>query len=251
MNLNQFIITIYFWFWIAVGNLVAFVVIIFGILFGKSQEWARKMVRVLVAEFATDMMKLAGFWTVEFQDNRTEANMNRTPVIVVSNHRSLIDTAFTVMLPYDIIYTWKKKWSYVPIFGWMCLLSGHITIDPKSTLSKRNAVRQSENYIRQKKNILFYAEGTRNKNPNITLMPFKTGAFRVAKSTGTPILPITLINTRQGCRDGICDRANIKIIIDDPIEIENISDGIIDVRLKMSEHLRRYDKNYEKLMNGR
>jgi 1-acyl-sn-glycerol-3-phosphate acyltransferase len=43
--------------------------------------------------------------------------------------------------------------------------------------------------------VLFFAEGTRSRDGS--LRPFKKGAFRVATSQHLPILPVTIIGTRD------------------------------------------------------
>lgn len=221
------IVTIYYWFWVVVGNILGLAIIVPGRLLGASERWARRMITLLIAELPVGMMRITGFWKVEYIDNRT-SNI-RGPYIIVSNHISLVDTAFTAMLPLDIIYTWKKKWSYTPGFGWLCLMAGHITIDPKSDESKRNAIIQSEKHIKSGNNVLFYPEGTRNKDPK-SLLPFKTGAFRVAKAGNVKIIPVTLVGTYDGCKQGICDYATIKVIIDNPVAISDVSEGVNLVR---------------------
>ena len=44
--------------------------------------------------------------------------------------------------------------------------------------------------------VLIFPEGTRNKSGN-ALSDFKAGAFKLAALTGTPILPIVILNTRD------------------------------------------------------
>lgn len=234
-KIRKAVVTVYFWFWVVVGNILAMIIIIPGKLFGKSDRWARRLITLLIARLPNTMMKIIGFWKVEYQDNRKIKNNG--PYIIVSNHISIVDTLFTAMLPFDIIYTWKKKWSYMPGFGWLCLLAGHITIDSSSDESKRNVITLSEKRIKDGNNILFYPEGTRGKDPK-SLLTFKTGAFRVAKSTDKEIVSITLIGTYDGCKRGICDYATIKIIIDEPITITDVSEGVNSVREIMLTNLK-------------
>ena len=51
---------------------------------------------------------------------------------------------------------------------------------------------------------------------------FKTGAYRIARTTNLPILPLTLKNTEKGMRFGaIVGFADMEIIIDEPFYVEN------------------------------
>ena len=234
-------VSVYFWLWIIVGNIIALAIIIPGWSLGASKGWSRYMIRLWTAELPTTIMTLTGLWTIEYIDRRNNNNNNttdETAYVIVSNHLSVVDTAFTAMLPFDIIYTWKKKWSHVPIFGWICILAGHITIDPSDPVSRREAITKSEKSLTNGSSVLFYPEGTRGSDPR-GLLPFKTGAFRVAKAANVNILPITLVGTELVCNGWICDIGSVKIFIDKPITAdENINKTVEEVRQIMIHSLR-------------
>lgn len=229
MLINKTLITIYFWVWVVIGVTIGTIVIIPAWLLGASKKWCRRYIEIILAGIPYHMMKIAGFWNVEWIDNRINTDDTQTTCVVVSNHLSASDTIFTALLPFDKIYTWNKVWSKVPFFGWLCLMAGHITVDSKSQVSKRAVVETSIKHLRDGKNILFYAEGKRSSTPK-SVLPFKTGAFRVAKEVGVPILPITLIGTYDACNRGICDYADLKIIIDEYIKSDEIDMTIDKVR---------------------
>ena len=45
--------------------------------------------------------------------------------------------------------------------------------------------------------ICIFPEGTRNKGEELSLLPFKEGAFKIATKTGCPIIPISMNNTAE------------------------------------------------------
>lgn len=246
ITIKTLVITAYYWSWVVIANIIGLAIIIPGLLLGESQKWARQMIVSIIAEITTGMMKLVGFWSVEYIDKRklnNSINMSGENYVIVSNHLSFIDTAFTAMLPFDILYTWNKKWAKIPGFGQLCLLAGHIAIDHTSDISKKEALEKSEKALLDGINVLFYPEGTRGKDQT-KLLPFKTGAFRVAQKSNVKILPITLIGTREACNGGICDTADIKIVIDDPIkvgtEINDIDMAVNTVRNIMLNNIEYY-----------
>ena len=238
------IITVYFWFWIVVGIIITMITNTVLFLFNSPKHYQRKCIEIFMAQFPTYMMELAGFWEIKYIDltkNKTNPNTN---YVIVSNHTSLIDTIFTAQLPYTKVFTWNKKWAYTPGFGWLCYLAGHIAIDKNSTISKQNAIIESINNLNNNTSIIFYPEGTRNKNPDKNqLLPFKTGAFRVAQQANKEILPITLIGTHKACNGFICDYAKIEIIIDMPMTIENIDTTIDNVRYIMKFNMNKVNMN--------
>jgi 1-acyl-sn-glycerol-3-phosphate acyltransferase len=230
--IKRLCITLYFWLLIVITNIIAGSILLIEILLQLNiynQNHVRYIIENIIAKNCINLMVFANLWSVEYIDNRTDKININEKYIIVCNHLSIIDTIFTSQLPFDKIYTWKKKWAYTPIFGQLCLLGGHITIDTNDILSRQNAIQQSIKCLESELSVLFYPEGTRNKIPN-TLMPFKTGAFRVAKETSVKILPVTIMGTDQGCNGFICDVAKIKIIIDDPITVVDIDTAITEVR---------------------
>lgn len=237
--IRKTIITIYFWTIIAITNLIATIIIIPYWLVGGSQKEIRGIIEMVTAKFPTQIMRLSGIWSVEYIDRREEKKYYKGSYVIVSNHVSLIDTMFIAQLPFDKIFTWKKKWSYLPMFGQICLMAGHITIDPSCPTSKRNAITKSETYLGIGSSIIFYPEGTRSKCEG-KLLPFRTGAFRVAKSSHKKILPVTLVGTNKGCNGWVCDVASIKIIIDDPIIVSDTDISIQKVRAIMEENYQEY-----------
>lgn len=50
-------------------------------------------------------------------------------------------------------------------------------------------------YIKKGISICIFPEGTRNKGEELSLLPFKEGAFKVATKTGCAIVPISMNNT--------------------------------------------------------
>ena len=48
--------------------------------------------------------------------------------------------------------------------------------------------------VKQGRNYVIFAEGTRSKNGN-EILPFKGGSFKSAVNAGCPIIPVALINS--------------------------------------------------------
>ena len=242
---RKFIITIYFWLVVVMCNIVAIIIIIPSWLVGLPAKQIRYQIEFLIGKITSVLMESLGIWTITYIDNRKNNRVDdNQSYVIISNHKSLIDTIFTAQISYDKVYTWKKKWSYVPGFGQLCLLGNHITIDTSNPNSKKNAVDVSVEFLEEGTSVMFYPEGTRNNTSDI-LLPFKTGAFRVAAKSNKKILPVTLVGTKNACNGFVCDAADIKIIIDDPIEVgtgpnKSISDCIEKIRSVMRVNINNY-----------
>lgn len=54
---------------------------------------------------------------------------------------------------------------------------------------------QAIEYIKRGISICIFPEGTRNKGEELTILPFKDGAFKIATKTNCAIIPISMNNT--------------------------------------------------------
>ena len=66
--------------------------------------------------------------------------------------------------------------------------------NPKEGLK---TILQAIDYVKNGISICIFPEGTRNKGEELSLLPFKEGAFKIATKTGCPIVPISMNNTAE------------------------------------------------------
>lgn len=132
------------------------------------------------------------FVTVEGSEN---LDTGRT-YVVVSNHQSQYDIFLVYgWLNLDLKWVMKAEIRKIPGVGIGCEKAGHIFVDRGNPEQTRKAVSDALERVGDGVGILFFAEGSRSVNGK--LRPFKKGAFRLAASQGLPILPITLVGTRN------------------------------------------------------
>ena len=120
------------------------------------------------------------------------------PVLYVGNHRSYFDILLTYsrcrdltgfvakkeMLNYPFLRTWMKR------VYCLFLDRDNIREGLKTILT---AIDQVKNGI----SVFIFPEGTRNKGEELSLLPFKDGAFKIATKTGCAIVPISMNNTAE------------------------------------------------------
>jgi 1-acyl-sn-glycerol-3-phosphate acyltransferase len=116
--------------------------------------------------------------------------------VVVCNHQSQYDIFLVYgWLKLDLKWVLKAELRKVPGVGIGCEKAGHIFVDRSNPDQARQAVSDALASVGNGVGVLFFAEGTRS--PDGKLRPFKKGAFRVATSQNLPILPVTIIGTRN------------------------------------------------------
>lgn len=117
----------------------------------------------------------------------------RGPYVIVSNHQSLADilVLFRTYLPYK----WVSKSSVfkVPFLGWNMFLNRYVGLVRGDKKSIGRMVDACRAWLDRGVSVLIFPEGTRSPDGN--LLPFKVGAFRIAREAGVKVLPMVLDGT--------------------------------------------------------
>jgi 1-acyl-sn-glycerol-3-phosphate acyltransferase len=116
--------------------------------------------------------------------------------IVVANHISYMDTiAIFVAIPFYFRALGKKEISRIPLLGYL-YRQIVIMVDRDSDNSRARSMRMMQQSVTGEGSILIFPEGTFNET-GAPLKDFYNGAFRLALSTGTPILPLVFADMEQ------------------------------------------------------
>ncbi len=114
--------------------------------------------------------------------------------IVVANHISYLDTVVLFPgLPHYFRALGKKEFSRVPVMGFLYRQVA-IMVNRSSPESRSKSMRLMWRVLKHEGDILIFPEGTFNETGK-PLKDFYNGAFRLAISTQTPILPVIFPDT--------------------------------------------------------
>ena len=110
-------------------------------------------------------------------------------VLIVPNHQTFADPPLvTIPVRRPIYYmAWSKLFG-VPVFGRLIRMLRAFPVDIDR--SDGQAVREAVRLLRTGEALMIFPEGGRS--PDGTLQPFKIGAFRLAVTHKTPVLPVTI-----------------------------------------------------------
>jgi len=127
-----------------------------------------------------------------------EENIPDEPVLYIGNHRSLFDIVIAYSRCQRLTgYVSKKEIEKVPLLStWMKFLYC-LFLDRNNTKEGLKTILQAIDYIKQGISICIFPEGSRNKGEELTLLPFKEGAFKIATKTNCAIIPMSLNNTNS------------------------------------------------------
>jgi len=111
--------------------------------------------------------------------------------IYIPNHLSVFDIfALLAYLSVDFKFIFKEEIMRIPILGWAMRRAGYISISRSSPAKTRRSVKQAVHMVKNGTSLVVFAEGTRSEDGH--LQPLKKGAFQLALSSGSPIVPVAI-----------------------------------------------------------
>lgn len=120
----------------------------------------------------------------------------RQSYVVVANHQSHFDIlAIYGWLGIDFRWVMKMELRKVPVLGLACEKLGHVYIDRANPQRAQVSIDAAKQQLTEGTSIFFFPEGTRSLDGR--LLPFKKGAFKLAKELQLPILPVTLVGSHE------------------------------------------------------
>lgn len=148
----------------------------------------------------------------------------RRPYVAVANHESFGDIFLISYLPWEMKWVSKESIFKVPVMGWMMRMAGDIPVQRRRRESRARAMEAIKDRLEHRKvTVMLMPEGTRSRTGD--LLPFQTGAFRVAVETGCPILPIAVWGTRDAIPAGSMDfgRARAEARVLEPVPTDGLT----------------------------
>jgi 1-acyl-sn-glycerol-3-phosphate acyltransferase len=122
------------------------------------------------------------------------------PFVVVANHQSILDILLLSRMPREMKWVAKDELFRIPWVGWMLRMSGDIAIRRGDAESGGEALARARAYLERGMSVMIVPEGTRSRTG--ALLPFKSGAFRLALDAGVPVLPVAVHGTARGMPKG-------------------------------------------------
>ena len=113
------------------------------------------------------------------------------------NHTSMADVLIVnAAIRQGYVPMGKIEAKKIPLLGFV-FKQIMIFVDRSNPESRRQSLQEIMAIAKQGISVFMFAEGTRNKTGQVPLLPFKSGAFRVAIETQMPLSPLVIINARN------------------------------------------------------
>jgi 1-acyl-sn-glycerol-3-phosphate acyltransferase len=145
------------------------------------------------------------------------------PYIYVANHQCNYDVLIVAeALKPGTVIVGKKSLRWLPLVGQLYWLTGSLFIDRSSPRDSIQSLRKiSKSVVADNTSIWIFPEGTRNKGGD--MLPFKTGAFRIAKEMGVGIVPVTISPAVGDIAYNSLRSTEVSIFAHQPIEADVVA----------------------------
>ena len=220
--------------WITMA-LTSIIITPFFLLVWVSTFWwdRRTLASHMMATFwAWHYQSLVPFWKLRLE-GRKKIPWNR-PVVMVANHRSLIDILALHKLRRPFKWVSKAENFKLPFVGMVLSLNNHVKINRESLRSGAQFLSQAEDEIKKGSSILLFPEGTRSRTKE--MRPFKEGAFLLAKKRECGVIPIVHIGSEKTFDRGswvLKGKTTIHIRVLDEIPPEEVKKLDVKMLLKI------------------
>ncbi len=178
------------------------------------------------------------YWRLDVQGRE---HVDRAkPYVLASNHLSAGDVAvlFALFLPFKFVSKHQNFW--VPFLGWNMYLNRYVRLVRGDATSVKAMMSKCREWLDRGVSIMMFPEGTRSRTGH--LLPFRAGAFRLAKEAGVAVVPIVIDGTFEAVpTDGVLRQRRAMIIrvrVCEPVESRDYDDAqaLSDaVRARMAE----------------
>jgi 1-acyl-sn-glycerol-3-phosphate acyltransferase len=164
--------------------------------------------------------------------------------IYTCNHTSFLDApGIALGIPTQFRPLAKKELLKIPVFG-LIIRVVTIIVDRSSQESRKKSLKVLKGILSNNISILIFPEGTQNRTKE-PLQPFFSGAFRTAIETGTPIMPMVVINAGKLMPPGTMSikPGKIKVVFGEAIDcsgytmtqVNELKDHTFEVMSKLLE----------------
>lgn len=143
------------------------------------------------------------------------------PRVYMPNHASFIDGPLVmVLIPGVARVILKQSVLRIPVVGMGMRHVGFVPVDRKGAAGGKRSIARAARLMRTRGySFLIFPEGTRSRDGR--LGPFRRGGFFLALEGGAPIVPVTIVGTRELMpkKQWFARRGKVRVIFHEPIAV--------------------------------
>ena len=140
--------------------------------------------------------------------------------ILYPNHQGMFDVlAILQVMKQPVSVVMKKELADIPFLKQVFACIDALSLDRDDPRQGMRVILQVAENVRQGRNYILFAEGTRSRNGN-RLLDFKGGSFKCATKAKCPVVPVALIDSYKAFDTGSIARQKVQVHFLEPILCE-------------------------------
>lgn len=144
--------------------------------------------------------------------------------VMFPNHQGMFDVlVFLASCPVPFSFVFKKEVSDVILLKQVIAALGALPMDRKDLRQSMEVINQMTKEVKEGRNFLIFAEGTRSRQGN-KLLEFKGGSFKSAQRAKCPIVPCALIDSFVPFDRNTIAPVTVKLFVLPPLYYEEYKD---------------------------
>jgi 1-acyl-sn-glycerol-3-phosphate acyltransferase len=183
--------------------------------------------------------RINGFFTPMIVRVEGRKNIRKnTSYVIISNHQSVYDIFLIYgWIGIDIKWVMKKELGRLPGIGYGSRKVGHIFLDRSNSRVAMESLNEAKRKLVDGTSVVMFPEGTRSDTG--ALGTFKRGAFKLSIELGLPVLPLTLVGTKDILPNKSYNLmpGKVKMIIHKPIDISKYGENNIQELMRISREI--------------
>ena len=173
---------------------------------------------------------------------------NGGPFVIIANHQNSYDLlTICAAAQKGTVVIGKKSLIWIPVFGQIFWLLGSIIMDRKNSGRDHDTLQSTAQKIKDRRlSVWFFPEGTRSYGRG--LLPFKSGAFRIAKATNGAVVTVCASNLRNKVKLNRWDNGTLIIEASEPLMMDdskNIREWSDYFHQKMEQQIKKINLELE------
>lgn len=145
----------------------------------------------------------------------------RRSYVFAANHQSIYDIPILfAVIPLQLRIVAKESLGSIPFLGWHLRRTGHLLVDRKNPGT--DIVEKMRRLVSESHSLIVFPEGTRSVDGRVGR--FKKGSFLVAIDAELPVVPVSVIGSRDIMTKGrlMVRPGEVRVVIHDPIPTSDV-----------------------------
>lgn len=150
------------------------------------------------------------------------------PVLYVANHQGALDIPILMgYLPGTPAFVAKRELFRIPVLGYWMRRLGCVALDRGDARAAREQLRRGAKRVREGRRLVLFPEGTRSRDPEGRMGPFKRGSLKLAIQAGAVVVPVTVEGSRFLLPPAAAAdfAGEVRVIVGEPVPVPRLDEA--------------------------